>query len=77
VVPDMHDGGEKIILYLNDKPVCTSVATYGGVAFAKANIDGKNWETISNMNDCTTPMSVKRGDSLRMESIYDTTKHPL
>lgn len=73
----MHDGGSKILLYLNDKPICTSVASYGGVAHATAVLGGKKWETISKMSDCTEPIDVKRGDQLKMESIYDLESHPL
>ena len=70
----LHDGGDSIVLYLNNKPICTSKATYGGVATAVAT--GSKWETISKMSDCTTPIPVKRGDYVKMMSVYDTAKHP-
>jgi len=74
----LHDGGKEISLLLNDKKVCTSKATYGGASTAMmATNDGKKWETISSMSACSDPIPVKRGDYLKMESVYDTAAHPL
>jgi hypothetical protein len=72
----MHDGGELMKLYLNGKEICTSNAIYGGKG-GTVNIDGKKWETISEMSDCNNEVVVKKGDYLRMEAQYDMAKHPV
>jgi hypothetical protein len=60
----LHNGGERMVMYLNDKEICVSKPTYEG-------------ETIAGMNDCTKPIKVKKGDALTMKSVYDITKHPM
>ena len=60
----MHDGGEKMILSVNGKTVCESVAEYKKTAL---------WT----MSACGRPIDVKRGDWITLTSIYDVTKHPL
>jgi hypothetical protein len=41
----LHDGGVKMVLDINGKTVCESVATYGGPSGTLI-VDGKKWETI-------------------------------
>jgi hypothetical protein len=65
----MHDGGSKLILYLNDYQVCSSNATYGGDGATTA-VGGKNWETISKMTGRNDPIKVKKGDYIKIESQY-------
>jgi len=72
----LHDGGELMELYLNGKKVCTSNAVYGGKGGTMV-IDGKKWETISEMTDCNGTIPVKKGDTLKMKAAYDLEKHPL
>lgn len=60
----MHDGGDGMILAVNDKPVCESLPQYK---------DGKLWS----MTACGKPVDVKKGDWITLTSIYDVTKHPL
>jgi hypothetical protein len=55
---------------------CTSKAIYGGNG-GKLNLEGKTWETISKMTECTDPIAVKAGDSIKIEGTYDTKAHPL
>jgi hypothetical protein len=73
----LHDGGTSINLYINDKLACESKAAYGGPGSVRVGKDGRRWETISDMTDCLTPVSVKRGDKLEIEANYDLTKHPV
>ncbi|KAF1991429.1 hypothetical protein K402DRAFT_125257 [Aulographum hederae CBS 113979] len=72
----MHDGGVEMQLFVNDQPVCTSKATYGGEG-GEMEVDGKKWETISGMGECGKSIPVKKGDSLKMSSVYDLAAHPL
>src|ERR1700722_13913971 len=60
----LHNGGEQMVMYLNNKEICMSKPTY-------------EKETITGMNDCTQPIKVKKGDELTMKSVYDITKHPM
>jgi hypothetical protein len=73
----LHDGGEAVNLYLNDKKVCESQAGYGGPGAVRVTKDGRKWETISSMTDCMDPIPVKKGDKLEIEANYDITKHPV
>jgi hypothetical protein len=61
----MHNGGDRMELFVNDKEVCVSRARYTA--------DG----VISGMSFCDTEIPVKKGDYLSMKSVYDLTKHPL
>jgi hypothetical protein len=60
----LHNGGDRMVMYLNDKEICVSKPTYEG-------------ETIAGMNDCTKPIKVKKGDAITMKSVYDIKKHPM
>jgi hypothetical protein len=72
----MHDGGESLSAYVNDKLVCKSDAIYG-LAGGVAIVDGKEWKTISKMGECLEPIQVKAGDKMRLEAAYDNIAHPL
>ena len=72
----MHDGGYGLKLMVNDKVVCYSKASYGGSESTFKGADGKNWETISSMSECSEPVRVKKGDKLRIEADFDTEAHP-
>jgi hypothetical protein len=65
-----------MLLYLDDKLVCNSTATYGGPG-GTVKVNGKDWQTISKMTECGNPVKVKKGDRLSMKSFYNTIKHPL
>lgn len=74
----LHEGGVSIYLLLNGNIMCQYRATYGDASYAvMATNDGKKWETISSMSDCSDPIVVKKGDYLKMERIIHTHKHPL
>jgi len=73
----MHDGGESIDMFLNDKLVCHSVAAYGGNDATMIGADGKKWDTISSMSDCPQAIPVKKGDRLRLQAAFDTATHPM
>lgn len=65
-------------LLLNDGLVCTSYAEYSAVpTFVTEGGGGKVWETISGIGECEKRIVVRRGDYLKVESIYDTILHPL
>jgi hypothetical protein len=61
----LHSGGDKMVMYLNDKEICTSAPTY----------DDK--EVITSMASCDKPIKVQKGDSISIKSVYDITKHPM
>jgi hypothetical protein len=63
-------------MMVNDKPVCTSKATYGGSGSA-LQVNGKEWQTITTMSECSKPIAVKKGDILTVSATYDTKNHPL
>jgi hypothetical protein len=60
----MHDGGDKMLLSVNDNVVCESTPQYR---------DRELWS----MSSCGGPVEVKKGDYLTLTSIYDVPKHPL
>ncbi|KAF1813274.1 hypothetical protein P152DRAFT_481382 [Eremomyces bilateralis CBS 781.70] len=73
----LHDGGVNVNVYLNDKVICDSQATYstttmGGMAMS----DGHDGDAhIATMSGCTNIGPVKQGDKLRIEANYDLDKH--
>jgi Stress up-regulated Nod 19 len=69
----LHDGGDRIELLLNGKVICDSHAVYGK---RKTTDSGQAWEVITEMEQCPTPIRVKKGDLLSMKSYYDVVKHP-
>lgn len=74
----LHDGGNNVLLTLNGKPVCDSQAKYGLDPKATTSLapNGKAWQVITEMTQCTEPIPVKKGDVLQMVSIYDNILHP-
>lgn len=73
----LHDAGVSISLSVNNQTVCESKAIYGGDGSSAVGPDGKAWQTIHQMTQCTQPVAVKVGDVLSVKSVYDTTLHPL
>ncbi|TLD34863.1 hypothetical protein E2P81_ATG05028 [Venturia nashicola] len=73
----LHDGGSAIEMTLNDKTVCRSIPTYGGVPGGVKAPDGKEWQTITSMSPCTDPFPFKKDDVIKLVSMYDTEEHPL
>jgi hypothetical protein len=72
----MHDGGSGLKLYINDKEVCDSMASYGGQESTLVTPDGKKWETINGMGECNKPIKVRKGDNLKIIGTYDLDAHP-
>ncbi|KAF2670171.1 hypothetical protein BT63DRAFT_424121 [Microthyrium microscopicum] len=72
----LHDGGEGLEFWVNDKLICDSKAIYGGPTGTRKSADGKVWETMSGVKECVDPVQVKKGDSVRLEAFYDLIKHP-
>jgi len=72
----LHDGGHQMDMFINNKYVCSSKATYGGDA-ATAEVGGKEWKTISAMSYCDGPIHVKKGDTFSMVVEYDLKRYPL
>jgi len=86
----LHDGGVKMLLYINNKNVCSSDAIYGvrtdEVAMGGHSHGGSSntpaapspaIKTISGMTTCSGPFPVKKGDTLKLVAEYDLSKHPL
>jgi len=71
---DLHDGGESMTVFLNEKPVCVSKAVYGTKMKSE---NGKEWTTISQMTDCLDAVRVKKGDKIALETKFDEKSHPL
>jgi Stress up-regulated Nod 19 len=69
----LHDGGVSVVLKANDQVICESKAKYGG----ENKVSG-DWETISSMGSCayTTPIPIKKGDVLTIETSFDFELHP-
>jgi hypothetical protein len=87
----LHDGGDHILLKVNDKVVCDSKAVYSkdtrgagasGHSHSRRSADPptapaeENWEVITSMTQCTRPVRVRAGDKISMVSFYDGVKHP-
>jgi hypothetical protein len=70
------DGGVKVDFKLNNKPLCTSTAKYGGEGHTTT-VNGRTWETINEMTPCDGPLPVKKGDKLSFSGVYDLKAHPL
>jgi Stress up-regulated Nod 19 len=73
----LHDGGVQVLLTLNDRVICDSRAIYGGDGSSSVGPNGKPWETIREMTQCTDAIAIKKGDVISMRSVYDTSLHPL
>jgi hypothetical protein len=61
----LHAGGEKMILLINDKEVCTSVPKYND-----ANV-------ITSMSLCPEAIPLKKRDTMSIRAIYDLKRHDL
>jgi len=72
----LHDGGDNLILKVNNVTVCDSKAVYGGAASTAKMADGTTWETINHMTQCQEPVPVKKGDVLTVHANYDFVLHP-
>lgn len=67
-----------MLLTLNDKIICDSQAKYGLDSRQTGPLapNGKQWQVITEMSQCTSPVPVKKGDILQMRSNYDNGLHP-
>jgi hypothetical protein len=61
----LHAGGEKMILLINDKEVCTSFARYND-----ANV-------ITQMSLCPEVIRIKKGDTMIVRAVYNLKDHDL
>jgi hypothetical protein len=71
----MHDGGDAVLLKINNHTICESKATYGGGTFSKKGGEG-TWDTISRMGECHEPIRVRKGDGVVVEARFDLGMHP-
>lgn len=71
----MHDGGVSVAAIINNKLACNSTAVYG-LAGGQLVVEGKEWKTISKMNECLEPYPVKKGDKIVLEAVWDNELHP-
>lgn len=72
----LHDGGEAIHVYLNNKHLFDSKAEYGGEG-SETKVGNQEWKTISGMTMAEGPIAAKKGDQLYYVVEYDLKKHPL
>jgi hypothetical protein len=61
----LHAGGDKMVMKLDGKVVCTSLPKYNDKG------------VITTMSLCPEPIPVKKGQSMVITSTYDTTAHKL
>lgn len=61
----LHAGGVSMTMKINGKERCVSKPTYDSAG------------VITNMSLCPDEMKLKAGDTMTIESYYDTTKHKL
>jgi len=89
----LHDGGVKVVVYLNDKFTCASDAVYGVKDQSNSGMDSSGMagghshgggaqssasvKTISSMTYCSGPFPVKKGDVMKLVAVYDLSKYPL
>ena len=71
----MHDGGTSVKMVVSGREVCLSKAIYGGTSTLI--VDGKEWQTITKMTECTGPVKIKKGEKIQVTATYDTKNHPL
>jgi hypothetical protein len=64
-----------LALLVNDKPACQSKAIYGKDGGTEVN--GEKWETINSYTQCEDPIKIRAGDSIKLRSEYDISKHKL
>jgi len=68
----LHDGGEGIDIYQNNKKVCEAKPTYGAGVGGMSHGAG---EHIKSMTACHLMTSMKPGDTFYLVAKYDLTKH--
>jgi hypothetical protein len=74
----MHDGGDKVLLKLNNKEICTSKAIYEAKSVTTGSAHGGHMgDSMSGMSSCENVMEVKKGDQLMVTSTFDTLAHPM
>lgn len=66
----MHDGGDKMVLYVNEQEVCTSSPIYQASGVG-------NETVLTGMTQCNKAVPLKKGDYISMRSTYDLSRHPL
>jgi hypothetical protein len=80
----VHDGGEKVEMYINDKLVCNSKQMYANRRgkFYEPNdgtiLDGQVMPPGTHISDngvCRNFASGKKGDRVRVKAYYDDSKH--
>jgi hypothetical protein len=77
----MHNGGTSTQIYLNDKVICDSQASYssgaGGMVMGgeRKLVRRGDGEHLSKMSACPAPGKVKKGDTIHIVSNYDFEKH--
>ena len=72
----IHEGGIQVDLFLNNRYLCSSKATYSP-AVGSVDVSGKQWRSITGMTICPGPMEVKKGDFLEVNAQYDFSKYSL
>jgi Stress up-regulated Nod 19 len=71
----LHDGGIDMVVRINGKEVCTSIADYGGPGH-ETEANGEILKTISGMSLCSNAIEVAKGDKLSITANFDMKAHP-
>jgi len=75
----VHDGGIVVNIKKNGEQICSSPQIYGRRNGYVESADGQNPDLahISNTGSCMDFGTVKKGDTMVIDAVYDTTAHPL
>jgi Stress up-regulated Nod 19 len=71
----LHDGGVDMVVKINGKEVCRSIAEYGGPGH-EMQVHGEVLKTISGMSLCSNSVEVAKGDKLSITANFDVNAHP-
>jgi hypothetical protein len=71
----LHDGGKDMVVKLNGKEMCRSIAEYGGPGH-EVTVGGEVQKTISGMTRCSDALEVAKGDKLSITANFDMKEHP-
>jgi len=65
-----------MVLKINNKEVCNSMASYGGEGHVTKGADGKVMESLRETSICAEVIKVSKGDKIAFQANYDLNLHP-